>query len=47
MIILERKERERNHIDTEIIKENVSKTKYPDDIKKILLCFSLKINDLL
>lgn len=44
---MERKERERNHIDTEIIKENVSKTKYPDDIKKILLCFSLKINDLL
>lgn len=44
---MERKERERNHIDTEVIKENVSKTKYPDDIKKILLCFSLKINDLL
>lgn len=44
---MERKEREKNHIDTEIIKENVSNTKYPDDIKKMLLCFSLKINDLL
>lgn len=44
---MERKEREKNHIDTEVIKENVSNTKYPDEIKKILLCFSLKINDLL
>lgn len=44
---MERKEREKNHIDTEVIKENVNNTKYPDDIKKILLCFSLKINDLL
>ena len=28
MIVMERKERERNHIDTEIIKENVNKTKF-------------------
>ena len=44
---MERKEREKNHIDTEIIKENVSKTKYTNDIKQMLLCFSLKLNDLL
>lgn len=44
---MERKEREKNHIDAEIIKENVSNTKYPNNIKGMLLSFSLKINDLL
>ncbi len=45
---MERKEREKNHIDTEVIIENVKKIKkYPKDKKEILLNFSLKLNDLL
>ncbi len=48
MIIMERKEREKNHIDAEKIKENVAKNKrYSKDKKEILLSFSLKLNDLL
>lgn len=45
---MKRKEREKNHIDTEVIIENVKKIKkYPKDKKEILLNFSLKLNDLL
>lgn len=45
---MERKEREKNHIDTEVIIENVKKIKkYPKEKKEILLNFSLKLNDLL
>ena len=48
MINIKRKEREKNHIDTEVIIENVKKIKkYPKDKKEILLNFSLKLNDLL
>lgn len=44
---MERKEREKNHIDPEVIKENVNNTKYTNDIKQMLLCFSLELNSLL
>ena len=44
---MERKERERNHIDPEEIKINVSKTKYPKDKKEKLLIFATIFNDLL
>lgn len=48
MIIMERKEREKKHIDAEKIKENVAKNKrYSKDKKEILLSFALNLNDLL
>lgn len=45
---MERKEREKKHIDAEKIKENVAKNKrYSKDKKEILLSFALNLNDLL
>lgn len=45
---MERKEREKNHIDVEKIKENVAKNKrYSKEKKEILLSFALNLNDLL
>lgn len=44
---MERKTRERKHIDNVQIKENVQRSKYPKEKKEMLLSFSLKLNDLL
>lgn len=44
---MERKTRERKHIDNVQIKENVQRSKYPKEKKEMLLIFSLKLNDLL